>query len=364
MAHDVFISYCSEDKPTADAICATLEAKGVRCWIAPRDILPGLDWSAAIVDAIGQARVMVLVYSASANESPQIKREVERAVSKGLAILPFRIQDVPLSKSLEYFISSPHWLDALTPPLERHAEYLATTVVALLAVERGEPRPRTPPPLPGPARRRGLAGAAVGVLALLVVLGGGFFALKGGRGAPGEPDFVGHWQATVPKDGIAWTWNSDIRPTGEYHVTLSMQDRGRLEARQGHYRSVSVTQAVADGMYHFLGPDSFTMNGPLGTATWTRKAGTAGGSEGSPLTGVWQSTTVRDGVTWKSEFAILDADYRFTSVSEDGGVFQAAGGRWKTMSNTHQVAEGTYAFLGHDAVSMTGPLGSAVWHRR
>ncbi|MDB5446864.1 MAG: hypothetical protein JWQ97_2181 [Phenylobacterium sp.] len=41
MSHDVFISYSSRDKPTADALCHTLDAAGVRCWMAPRDIQPG-----------------------------------------------------------------------------------------------------------------------------------------------------------------------------------------------------------------------------------------------------------------------------------------------------------------------------------
>src|SRR5262245_10875317 len=103
MAHDVFISYSSKDKPVADAVCANLEANGIRCWIAPRDILPGQDWGESIIDAINQSRIMVLVFSSSANTSPQIKREVERSVSKGIPIIPFRIEDVPLSKSLEYF---------------------------------------------------------------------------------------------------------------------------------------------------------------------------------------------------------------------------------------------------------------------
>src|SRR4026207_352885 len=116
MPHDVFISYSSKDKVTADAVCATLEAKGVRCWIAPRDILPGMDWGEAIIDAINSPRVMGVVFSSHANTSQRIKREVERAVSKGLPVIPLRIEDVPLSKSLEYFISSPHWLDAMTQP--------------------------------------------------------------------------------------------------------------------------------------------------------------------------------------------------------------------------------------------------------
>ena len=132
MPHDVFVSYSSDDKPTADAVCATLENKGIRCWIAPRDILPGMEWGGAIVDAINASRVMVLVYSAKANDSPQIKREVERAVNRGLSIIPFRIEDVPMSTTLEYFMSMPHWLDALTPPLQDHLDRLAKTTSLLL----------------------------------------------------------------------------------------------------------------------------------------------------------------------------------------------------------------------------------------
>ena len=124
MAHDVFISYSSKDKVVADAACAMLEARGVRCWMAPRDILPGSEWGAAIIGAIGSSRVMVLIYTTSSNASPQVRREVERAVARGLHVIPFRVEDVPMSPALEYFISTPHWLDALSPPLERHLDHL------------------------------------------------------------------------------------------------------------------------------------------------------------------------------------------------------------------------------------------------
>jgi biotin transporter BioY len=147
MPHDVFVSYSSGDKPTADAVCATLERRGIRCWMAPRDILPGVDWGGAIVDAINASTVMVLVYSARANDSPQIKREVERAVHRGLPIIPFRIEDVPMSKTLEYFMSMPHWLDALTPPLQDHLDRLAETTRLIL--ERAGPV--LPPPPRGSA---------------------------------------------------------------------------------------------------------------------------------------------------------------------------------------------------------------------
>jgi hypothetical protein len=132
MAHDVFISYSSKDKPTADAACAVLESKGIRCWIAPRDIMPGDDWGETIVEAIHNSRAFVLVFSANANLSQQIKREVERAVNAGLPIIPLRIENVMPAKSLEYFLSTPHWLDAFTPPLENHLAYLADVIRRIL----------------------------------------------------------------------------------------------------------------------------------------------------------------------------------------------------------------------------------------
>src|SRR5204863_9900763 len=104
MPYDAFISYCSEDKKIADAVCGTLEANKIRCWIAPRDVGAGRHWGSAIVEAIGESAVMVVIFSQHANGSPQVMREIERAVSKGVAIIPFRVENVMPSKDLEYFI--------------------------------------------------------------------------------------------------------------------------------------------------------------------------------------------------------------------------------------------------------------------
>jgi len=60
MAHDVFISYAAEDKATADAVCDTLEAEGIRCWIAPRDVLPGMGYAEAIIEAVREGRLRCL----------------------------------------------------------------------------------------------------------------------------------------------------------------------------------------------------------------------------------------------------------------------------------------------------------------
>ena len=133
MAYDVFISYAKEDKIVADAVCATLESHAVRCWIAPRDVLPGVAYGEAIIDAIRGCRIMILVFSSKSNASPHIPKEIERAVSAGVAVIPFRIEDVLPGKSLDYFIGSVHWLDALTRPLEQHLERLVQNVQTLLS---------------------------------------------------------------------------------------------------------------------------------------------------------------------------------------------------------------------------------------
>jgi len=140
MPHDVFVSYATLDKTVADAVCNTLESAGVRCWIAPRDVVPGMEYGEAIIDAINDCRIMVLVFSSKANMSNHISREIERAVSKGVTVMPLRIEQVMPSKTLDYFIGSVHWLDAVTPPLEAHLKLLAANCKTILARE-----PRVPP---------------------------------------------------------------------------------------------------------------------------------------------------------------------------------------------------------------------------
>ncbi len=122
---------------------------------------------------------MVLVFSSNANASGQVPKEVERAVSNGLTILPFRIEDVAPGKSLDYFIGSIHWLDAMTPPLEKHLDSLVETVRKLLtpvivsqAVPLPPPPPQPPPPfvLPAAVTGSGVQPKTLGIGAVAVVV--------------------------------------------------------------------------------------------------------------------------------------------------------------------------------------------------
>ncbi|MEK6261165.1 MAG: toll/interleukin-1 receptor domain-containing protein [Planctomycetota bacterium] len=133
MAHDIFISHSSKDKTTADAICAVLEGESIRCWIAPRDVLPGCSYAEALNEALLKCRVLILILSSNSNASGHVMREVESALGVGIPVLPFRIEDVQPTKALAYYLKSIHWLDAMTPPLEKHLLSLAATIKVLLS---------------------------------------------------------------------------------------------------------------------------------------------------------------------------------------------------------------------------------------
>lgn len=148
MAHDVFICYSTLDKTVADAVCATLEGRKIRCWIAPRDVPPGRPWAGALMDAIGQSRVFVLVFSDGANRSEQVLREVTEAINQRIPIIPFRIEAVDPAQDLGYYLKPIHWLDAVTPPLEKHLDELASRVQTWLTSRKEtEPSRAAIPPL-------------------------------------------------------------------------------------------------------------------------------------------------------------------------------------------------------------------------
>jgi len=134
MAHDVFISYSSKDKLVADNICENLEAAGVRCWIAPRDIAPGEDWPTSIAKAIPQSHVMILVFSASSNSSEDVGRELFLAANNKLVIVPFKIGNFEPEPGKQYYLARTHWLEATDPPMQKQLRALVECVKGLIPV--------------------------------------------------------------------------------------------------------------------------------------------------------------------------------------------------------------------------------------
>jgi len=132
MARDVFISHSAQDKKVAETICAALEQKGIRCWVAPRDVRPGRSFPGEITRAIQQSKVMLLVFSKHSNSSEQVLREIQLAVDCHVPIVRLRIEDITLSDDLRYYLSTPQYLDALTTPLSKHIPRVEAAIRELL----------------------------------------------------------------------------------------------------------------------------------------------------------------------------------------------------------------------------------------
>jgi formylglycine-generating enzyme len=192
MAHDVFLSHSSKDKKVADAVCAGLEAEGIRCWVAPRDIKPGQNWGEAIVSGINNCTVMVIIFSNHSNQSDHVLREIERAVNNGSVLIPFRIENVEPSAKMEYFLSVPHWLDAMSKPLARHIAALARNVESIIANTEGiEPEHEHPQSLPAARwerfkNNRLAMGALVMAILLTVLFGISRLIVSSPGHSPGE----------------------------------------------------------------------------------------------------------------------------------------------------------------------------------
>lgn len=142
----VFISFSSKEDFEANRICKLLEDNGVSCFISSRDILPGKEYAEQLVDHISEAKVIVLLLSKASNDSPHVLREVEYAVSHKIPIIVYKLEEVTLSKSMEYFLMTHQWI----ADSDHKDQQLLDGVLKLI---NGIPE-STSAPLPGTPRKR------------------------------------------------------------------------------------------------------------------------------------------------------------------------------------------------------------------
>lgn len=131
MSGPVFISHSSKDAERVSALVAALEARGVGCWVASRDIKGGENYGDAIVDALERAGAMVLVFSANANASEEIKKEISLASQRGITVIPARIEDTQPSKMFRYELATRQWIDVFDKAgagVDRLAERLRAVI--------------------------------------------------------------------------------------------------------------------------------------------------------------------------------------------------------------------------------------------
>ena len=116
MKYDVFISYSSHDQKVVEGLCAYLEERKIRCFVAYRDIPRGVVWARAIVEALDESRMMVVVFSEHFNQSEQVDREIELASEDKKPILTFRITNDAFKGAKKYYLKNINWIDAFPHP--------------------------------------------------------------------------------------------------------------------------------------------------------------------------------------------------------------------------------------------------------
>lgn len=108
----IFLSHSSKNADIALSICRTLESNDYKCFLAPRDIRSGYEYAAEIINGIDRSDVLLLILSKDSNNSPHVLREIERAVSKSIPIIVYKLESVELTSSMEYFLMTHQWLNA------------------------------------------------------------------------------------------------------------------------------------------------------------------------------------------------------------------------------------------------------------
>jgi hypothetical protein len=182
----IFISYSSKDQDMAETICRALEVRGHQCWISCRDVHPGQNFQEAIVQALRSAQVMLLVFTANANNSDEIKKELVLAGRHRVTVVPIRVEDVAPNDAFAYELATRQWID-LYSDWEKEIERLAVRIGQIL-------QPGKPPDGDGAeaaivagARRRIGAGRRLGpgvvvatsvVVAVLLVIGAAVLYLR------------------------------------------------------------------------------------------------------------------------------------------------------------------------------------------
>jgi TolB-like protein/Flp pilus assembly protein TadD len=182
LGRDVFVSYASHDAAVAQKVCSALEAAGFRCWIAPRDVVPGTLYADGIVGAIDESRILVLILSKDAVASAHVGKELERATSKRHPIIALRLDTAPLTRAFEYFLNESQWIEVGAANTDAAIEKLIAAVGQHLAPGSANSPSHMNQPSSGHRkvampRRRWVVAAVV----VAVALAGGYFLDKAWR---------------------------------------------------------------------------------------------------------------------------------------------------------------------------------------
>lgn len=236
----IFISHSSLDSETAARMCQALEQDGNYCFLAPRDIRTGYEYAEEIVNGIDSSDLMILILSENSNHSPHVLREVERAVSKSIPIIVYKLSEVHLTKSMEYFLMTHQWLSA--QPGNSFTE--VARCVKKIETDRQEKRIEEE----NPRRRSGAGIKIAAVLASVAVILGVFAVLpvftKEKEWHLGDEVILGHYN----QEPVVW------------RVLRMSEDRSEAVLIARDILTMKAFDAPESGTYNYEGNKSYWKN--------------------------------------------------------------------------------------------------------
>jgi TIR domain len=347
MKKRIFVSYSSPDQEKADKLRQALEFAGIGCWIAPRDLSAGTQWGAGIVEAINECEAVLVVFSAAANNSPQVAREMELAVSKRRPLIPIRVADDQPTNDMQYFLGVSHWFNAYAKPLDG---YLPQIVGAVQNVLARESSPWTGITKRLPKTRAGqVVWGAAGAVAIAVIVS---LIMRPSLPGPIVSPLAGRWEADMPDArGGKTECVLDVQKDGQAVFSDGcpaplMDSRGVLNALKQSIWAPDLFQSGDTGSFTFMGGAAHgfvaafkigffggltTRDSKFGTVKWSKIS--SGGKIKSAMDDIvphdagWPladmpgiAKRARDYVRakWKSDAELLSIDVKLLKSNESG----------------------------------------------
>lgn len=118
--YDVFVSYSSQDQRIADMLIKSLNAHGMKTWIATENINAG-SYAKQIVNGIRNSSIFVVIISKNSIESQHVLNEIDQAFKRlgdGMKIMPLMIDDAEMSDECSYYLARQESFYGNKPPIE------------------------------------------------------------------------------------------------------------------------------------------------------------------------------------------------------------------------------------------------------
>ena len=114
MSAEVFVSYSRKDFEEVQRVVERLRGVGVSVWMDEGGIEAATLWSEAIVEAINECKVLIIMVSSHSTDSPNVVKEVMLSSESGKAILPVYLEEAEIPVRLKYQLTGIQHLEAFS----------------------------------------------------------------------------------------------------------------------------------------------------------------------------------------------------------------------------------------------------------